>query len=151
MKISKQSWHYRLVNDSFTLPSNNLCTYVWQIIVSLIFWLIFIMFVSSAAFIIASGLAVFVLPHFVDVWGYEGHWRVKKLIELVMVFGALFWIVCAGFSISYLWGFLIDKLITDRREGSFKSVKSRKPSIVSEYIKAKKQKICPMIEFEGKP
>lgn len=139
IKINKNSWHYKVVNFGCTSNndiSNNLCTYFWQFVrgcgIGCALLLGVILFIVFASFVIGS---LFV-----------------PLDVSEAVVAMIIWIVIAlSFKDVIIHHFGSDHWL---KRDVFKNLKSkdgqtnRKPSIIKEYLKAKKQKICPIIEFE---
>lgn len=119
MKISTDSWHYKLIDTiSVNFPSENLCNYFWQLIFALIVSTILITVICFVTLLMLSPVLQF-------------------FIELNPVY-----IIIGGVvDITLLSGTLIES-IRERRKYS-----NKKPSICIEYIKAKKHKYCPKIEF----
>lgn len=59
MKISRNSWHYRLIEKCLAYPSNGLCGYFWQIVASI--GLCLLLFVLTGIFIALLSQPVFLL------------------------------------------------------------------------------------------
>jgi hypothetical protein len=135
MKISMKSWHYRLIRFVGWNPPRSLCGYFWAVV-----------FAPLKAVVYASGfllVALFALgpiaQFFVDgshAWAFFG--------------GAL--------DIGLLTALLIH-LVTERRyqerharimRGDLSDLerKPREPSLLLEWLRAKHQKFCPMLEFD---
>lgn len=135
MKISKDSWHYKLLNRTYTpqgtlalvwgrwltrklglyyrewevsywTPPKDLCTYFWCVVLSLFIKIPFVL-VVSLVFVIASPF-------------------------LALVFLAV---------IVVSW---IQTKVSNRRGIS----KPNRASLILAYVKAKKDKVCPLLEFE---
>lgn len=145
MKVNKNSWHYRLLTgDIFGIQgvnywnvSSSLCLYFWQVVFVLL-WkgvaLFFLIpFVINALLImpLVSTLGVITT----GVMLQEDTGLIILVIELIVIIG--FVITWAELS---LYTFLKDK--TDLAE-----VVEKEPNLFVEYIKAKKNKLCPIIEF----
>ena len=103
MKISKKSWHYRLIKlfHLGELPKMSLCNYVWNLIFFLLVFIILIPF-----FLIILGFYIV---------GTIGDWILKKLPE--------------------------------------SKPKPPKPprepkTLLGKWMKAKKEKVCPLLEWE---
>ena len=145
MKVNKNSWHYRLLTgDIFGIQgvnswnvSSSLCLYFWQVVFMLLWKGVALFFLTP--FVINSLL---ILP-LVSTLGLittgvivQGNTGLTVLVmELIVIIVVV--IVLAGLS---LYTFLKDK--TDLAD-----VVEKDPNLFVEYIKAKKNKLCPIIEF----
>ncbi len=102
MKISKRSWHYRLVNwfcSRIESPvPDNLCEYIYVLGLSLGYWIVLIIFFP----IVLLGFVLLLIPFGLFVGG---------------------------------------KLVFDWLVGESKQ------SLLMAWLKAKKHKVCPFIEF----
>lgn len=145
MKVNKNSWHYKLLTgDIFGIQgvnswnvSSSLCLYFWQVVFMLLWKGVALFFLTP--FVINSLL---ILP-LASIFGLittgvivQGDTGLTVLVmELIVII--VFVIVWAGLS---LYTFLKDK--TDLAE-----VVEKEPNLFVEYLKAKKNKLCPIIEF----
>lgn len=117
MKVSKKSWHYRLLHQTMEgcpeFEYNNLCSYFWAVVSTLIVKIPIIIFLAL--------ILVVTSP----IWG----------------------VVCLGF---YLY---------DRRDRRLRKSAGlnpwqdwpepeKEPSLLRAWLRAKKEKVCPMIEYE---
>lgn len=134
MKINKQSIQYRAVNTVFKKPSNNLCVYFWQLLCTLTMGIGGVFTLWSTGYVAYlmwkqstdGSMATFLLAFpGLAVMGVIG-----AIIAMAIIY--LVFLAITGVCISI--GF-IKKSTYDN-------------SVVKEYIKAKKDKICPRIEFE---
>lgn len=154
MKISKNSWHYKMLNQgAFGLfekryPSQSLCLYFWQVVYqigALFLWLPFMGFLFVSVF--AVGPLLLVATWFLAGELLTSHQAVMQILPemlapmvaagmlgLVLYVFVIVAFFCAGLSV------LPKKIRTNQAVDS-------KPSLVIEYVKAKKQKICPILEF----
>ena len=145
MKVHKNSWHYRLLTgDIFGIQgvnswnvSSSLCLYFWQVVFMLL-WkgvaLFFLTpFVINSLLILPLVSTLGLITTGVIVQGDTG--LTVLVMELIVII--VFVIVLAGLS---LYTFLKDK--TDLAD-----VVEKDPNLFVEYIKAKKNKLCPIIEF----
>jgi hypothetical protein len=138
-----------------TLPPN-LCPYFWKLVLAIVTLPItvfsfpftnnrsfgdrfgnFFAIVFCELFTAAVGLLVSSLFGWVDP---NGPVNLKNLGIANVVGLSVFAIVAV---VGY-----IGHLISSKKENSKSIVKEKKPSIIIEYIKAKKNKHCPMIEWE---
>lgn len=133
MKVNRRSWHYRAVDFVFSWggPSRNLCLYFWQVVWACV-W----------ACVCAPLLAIFFA-----VWASTPFWWWAMPEILPMAFTGAFFEI---FILCILWReYRSDlrwkgKLPTKRRKGR----ETKYPSLFAEWVRAKKQKICPILEFE---
>ncbi len=154
MKISKNSWHYKMLKQgafgcfNHYKPSNSLCLYFWQVafqIGALFLWLPLMGFLFVSVF--AVGPLLLVATWFLAGELLTSHEAMMQIlpemlapliaagvIGLILYAAAIVAFSCAGLSI-------LSKKIRANQ------VVDSKPSLVIEYVKAKKQKICPILEF----
>jgi hypothetical protein len=154
MKIKRAAWHakfYKAIYVTDTLPTN-LCPYFWKIVLAVITlpitsvsflgkcyrfsdrfsWLFAVAFIEGIIF--AVGLLLSMMFGLIPSHG-KVNWHEFFIANGVGIAG------CAAIA---LIGYLCDKL--SKRE--HKSPKAKQPNILVEYVKAKKNKHCPMIEWE---
>ncbi len=145
MKVNKNSWHYRLLTGeifgiqgvNYWNVSSSLCLYFWQVVFVLLlkgvalFFLI--PFVINALLIMPLVSTLGVITTGVMLQRDTG--LTILVIELIVIICCV--ITWAG---SSLYTSLKDK--TDLAEGV-----EKEPNLFVEYIKAKKNKLCPIIEF----
>lgn len=140
MKISKNSWHYRFIDwiDIVNIDSRkDLCSYMRGFFITtgiITFFLgapLVLLYSYFAGLIgyVPEATIKSILIFFVMLWGFIGS-AVDGLIVLVIVSH----IMCEWFV----------NIFPERIE----SEKVKRPNIFIEYLKAKKKKICPLIEFE---
>ena len=148
MKVNKNSWHYRAITEetlgltgvgSYNV-SRSLCIYFWQVVISVVFkgFLLLVM--------LPSLLSLFVVMPLVSVVG--------TLVTGNLVQGDTGLIVLLAEALSVLigillWGYftLVDKYRDYNYKKLLQDPIDKEPSLVGQYIKAKKDKICPIIEF----
>lgn len=128
IQISRESWHFKLVKFFFDQYSNGLCQYVRRLILS--------MCIAAALCVVACGGVWFLfgLPIKFGLSFFYDIAYTKEQLVLTYISLAVWVIGLVGIS---------GVLIKDRIESN----PDRKPSVFVEYIKAKKQKVCPNIEF----
>jgi hypothetical protein len=136
MKISTQCWHYKyLTRNTFNLfpefePSNSLCKYFWQIPVKIVMDVAF----SLACVVVATPIAL--LPvGMISMFFTDS--------ELLSGFGVAGWMFTIFVGCTYLLFFLQEK-ISEVGE----KLANREGDLLPSYIKAKKDKVCPRIDFE---
>lgn len=151
--INKDSWHFNLLLDgpqeNAIRKSNNgsltLCWYFWQVVFGLLAW---VGIIALACFIIAAiGFAVYAI-------GYIWYFLVAYGLFDVMSFDvdalnasmATNWLLALP-ALAY---YLAMNLIYGVKwlNGTLKERPKKQPNIVTEYVKAKKQRICPMMRIE---
>ena len=142
MKISTDSWHYKMLTEEFMFMSgkssysvsNSLCIYFWQVVMRFLYGV-------GAGFVYASP---FVFPTLLFtgipfereslLYFITGLW-----VGLGFLISALVAMALVVMVLKYLWGKL---------RSSVSGVKAPKQvNIATAYIKAKKDKVCPMLEF----
>lgn len=125
MKISVESWHYRLLKSDWLghVVPNNLCLYFWAVIYKLVGSVV----LGCLGFLFAAGLylTLFSLFSFI-IWPIIFSYSTWVLLGSVAVIGLVVW--------------KANNMIKNAPEGSAVSV-------TTEYVKAKKSKICPNLEF----
>jgi membrane protein implicated in regulation of membrane protease activity len=128
MEISRKSWHYWIVTRYVYNwgVKNNLCGYFWQVVGYL---LLSVLITVIALFVIFCMLVGF----------FESHESVYFKIAFI------FWSIAIFFGFRKLYAMLAEKYVERKWN---KSPKPKKPSILSEYIKAFIGKYCPKITFK---
>lgn len=141
MEVSRKSWHYRMNAWCWShfgkSPAPSLCGYFWQTVFAPVVVVAFYAAILTVILVICSWLFYFsgaflcnflhwinVLPDSFDIVPGEFNWR-HLIVSLIM--SAL----------------LIGHFALQNRQN-----KNSKPNFVFEYIKAKKNKICPIIEYK---
>lgn len=156
MKINKKSWHYRFLkwNRSFyhEMPAN-LCGYVR----SLLFKDALVLFVALS---LAASLG-FAIYGWVIIGAHYSEYGLKMIGQTEKYFGG-----CENFAIqmaliagillvtgALLTGFVyLTVSIPDWQERygarkSSRTIKPQEPGLVRQWLKAKKEKVCPRIEY----
>jgi hypothetical protein len=125
MVVNKNSWHYKFwswtYHNRYDVPQEtNLCNYCQRI-----FWLgLMHLFLGSMVLFL-----VLALLYAIFVQGFYYHTGLSFII-----LGAI--VAVIGGTLGYAWW-------ADSRE-------YREPGLVGQWVSAKKQKICPLVEFEYK-
>lgn len=141
MNISKNSWHYRTIRNMNRTPSKSLCVYFWQVVMCTFFLYIFtpiIFLVMGIA--VAGAIPMLIGAIMTSTADAELHnwivvvkcWSIG--LGFIVALAAVVWFIVS------IWSYVGSKL-------SNFSVDSEKGLLVS-YVKAKKQKVCPIIEFK---
>lgn len=146
MDINKNSWHYQFVDSVFKNVSRSLCVYFWQVV-----WSIIVnttaAILSIAVFLCMLGLSLFFLsvPFFTTD-------------PLASILSFVIW----AYLLFNMKGLLTDMLTRSNPDSVFlkeiklfnkpeKSLtKNKEPNIITEYVNAKKAKICPTLNFVDK-
>lgn len=141
MRLRRDSWHYRLVNWGFTGEFNiseNLCTYFWQVVLSMI----------MAMGVVAVGLVIAFIVYMVCL-----HYPWALWTDAI---GSNF-IINVFYSMAWIGGGLFLRNTLDDMDLLGPEIKCltpsgepkppKEPGLVSQFIKAKKDKFCPNIEF----
>lgn len=142
MKISVNSWHYRTANKFDWQVSNSLCVYFWQVVWGMIFWWIVIPVILTIV-----GLTVFLFFPFcvgkliLDLFDYTitgGSWVLSfKFIGVGYLVLSILFALLAGHT-----------CFVELRRRSQAQKSKKEDSLFVAYIKAKKRKICPIIDFK---
>jgi len=103
MKVSKKSWHYRLIFWYDHYVPQNLCDYFWALMKSMLI----VGLLAVTAPVWGPAMAVHYLFERYDDWRFE-------------------------------------KMIADHESGP---PPPKPPGIIMSFLRAKKQKVCPLIEF----
>lgn len=125
MKVSKKSWHYRVLNKLDLLAhfgNETLCKYFWKVVLAVI----------GLPFIVLVGCVFLTSP----VW----YWIFVTTYELFPLV-----VLAAAFDIVILVGLCRDYL---RGQGKLPAKKIKPQSITSQWLHAKHRKVCPFIDFE---
>ena len=150
MELSKNSWHYKLLRwrhvSKQEIEDQTLCEYFWLVIQN-----IFIILMGSAIIILFGILVVLILLtpfinvfHAVDAPALIISYLIWTLIYLIPLVGANKYLAnCDKYDQPYpFWGKTYRRL--------FKRPKIKGPKqlgLLKSYMKAKKDKICPLITW----
>mgnify|MGYP000427424455 CR=1 FL=1 len=148
MKVNKNSWHYRAITEETlgvtgvgsNFVSSSLCIYFWQVVSSIVFkgavllGVLPVVLAVSVVLPLSSLVGSMVTGNIIG--GDLG--LIILLAEMVATMVGLLLLGC---------GALIDKYRDYRYEKFMEEPIDKEPSLVAQYIKAKKDKICPIIEF----
>ena len=133
MKVSKRSWHYRLVNwvetDHNYVPTN-LCTHFWAVVGALLF--------TTAFFVVVPLVAVGGVGYF---YGYQV-W-VQHTLGAAIVHGVIASVLLVGFII---WAIAYSATKSNALTAAWKKRPHPTESLGWQYVSAKKQRVCPIIE-----
>lgn len=144
MKINTDSWHYKIQYRNYINPedNNNLCAYMRGLILALATELMAIVIIPI--FLITSPF-IFLYSFFNEYLYDNETWR---LLFGLSIIGTIIDIVIILNKIK-IWTNMIEPFLhmLTTKEQNIEEKKDKKPNIFIEWIKAKKQKICPIIEF----
>jgi len=143
MKISKDSWHYRVCNSFSWMPSTSLCLYFWQVV-----WASFLNFILiPVAVLLLVSLFLFGVPLILGSVLVRGFQEIafENLHTMFYCWGLGF-LTMLGMIGCFVMKMLYDEGMLWQREETVE----KEPSIVVEWIKAKKRKVCPVITFTNK-
>ena len=156
MKVNKSSWHYKLmdyfnfkiIRDLSYGENVTLCRYFWNVVGSLLLLLVATAaviggtgFLLCVAFILLSPLSYLTQAYFGFGWdamskmGVAGIWFMWVLLPLLIGLVEAF---KGNMKVFPSW--MKIKLTPPAA--------SSKPNILVEYVKAKKNKFCPLIELD---
>ena len=141
MKISTKSWHYKLRDMYNTEPQRGLCKYFWQtvlLVLGLPFFGMYKLFIKLPVYVKFALLFIYSFSSVVFFWYslvYQEEPNIYFLFLLPFVM------------LGVLFAFVLITWLIVELEQKIKSKDNNKISLVKEYIKAKKQKICPILEF----
>lgn len=139
MNVSTSSWHYRLIGGLGWTHRKSLCLYFWQVIFAML------VAISLAVLIPVSLLVVAVfVPACVGKLIYSFFDIATPTSELVRI--TYFTLTGYGVFLVMLVVALFELWLRQKN----KSVPKKPDGLLVSYIKTKKQKICPVINFEDK-
>lgn len=132
LTIRADAWHLRLwrwAHESKTAKPKNLCRYFW-----FLFFLITVPTIAAIALLIGASLLIWVMVH---------HWEKSAMVIAGIVAFALFILGVAYFG----------KRADEKRKLEIAQLKAegkwppppKEPNVFFEWMKAKKQKVCPLI------
>lgn len=155
MKVNKSSWHYRLMNYfNFDIISDlryggkvTLCKYFWNVIGSII-TLLGAILLSIAGIFVASILllSVVIAPISYLTQAYFGFgWDFASELGVGLIW--ILWVVIPlGIGVQSVAQKQMKVFPAWMKISLPETVPNTKPNILVEYVKAKKNKFCPIIE-----
>lgn len=129
MKVSKKSWHYRWMKKIGFHPPSNLCAYFWTTVWSILVFPV----IAAVALVAATLLLAPFWTLFFDNWGWQQAASVIGVVEIILLS------VVLTFTISDRWG--------EERHEKYGYYGRKPDSMLKQWFKAKKQKVCPLIEY----
>ena len=135
MKISKNSWHYRVIKFADVTVPQNLCVYFWKVVLACA-WVIFaatlcLLIVGMLAYLIDYALIITFIYLFGDLGDFS---YFPFFLGYFLIF-----LICLGFTGPYL------STLQFRRIN--KVSRQVQKSLPYRYLEAKHRKICPLIEL----
>lgn len=139
MNVSTSSWHYRLVDGLGWVHRKSLCLYFWQVVFAML------IAIALAILIPVSLLIVVVfVPACVGKLIYSFFDIAAPASNLVRIT----YFTLTGYGL-FLLVFVVALFELWLRQKN-KSAPKKPDGLLASYIKTKKQKICPVINFEDK-
>lgn len=145
MKMSVNSWHFRIYNYVNGYPSHiSLCKYFWSAIGSTLIlplvalWRLFSVDTQDK---ITLSICIGVLVAFNIAWAWF-NW-----LALLSVYGGIGAMLGIIYGVNWLKNKFYHPKPKPPKAKKPKTVKAKHPNIVLEYLKARKRKVCPIIEW----
>ena len=134
MKISKSSWHYRIVKSYLAgkTPPKNLCQYFWTLVISLLL------------ITVLSILVLFILAGLLYAF-YKAYLMPLESVGVMIMFVAMLAWFSAG-SIYLLITYFIAR--EDRKMRQYLEGDEDERSLLLMVYISHKEKICPLLEFK---
>lgn len=133
MEINEKSWHFRLVKFTSYQSARNirdyggtLCEYFWLVVFA-----IFLNIVKATGALFLAWLFIYNPVSY--IWAPDDS-------KLLLVFMWAFFFAASGIVFASIF-------IRDKLQSRTPINKVKQPSIVIEYLRAKKQKFCPVIKI----
>lgn len=151
MNIWTTSWHYRLLRFFYIDVPSDLCRYARNLVLTLaaisatVISVPFGMFAVGMIFASGEQELGSAFVYVLDLMGLDGSGALTtSLMVVAMIIGALAWAMLAlvifGYCILYLDGAFDDG-----------PAPAKQPGLISTWWRAKKDKICPLINFVEPP
>ncbi len=124
MKIRRNSWHYwfyTFCREGFTPQSTNLCRYFWRVVLGM--GIVTFLCAFAALMITVVGLLFY-----------------EHTLGMFIAIG----VIVAGVSMIPLYFYIQDKLAERRRAPGYRKPG---PGLLRLYLRAKKEKVCPIVTF----
>lgn len=157
MRLSPNSWHHKLHVWAYGgVAVRSLCPYFWLTVLAVVF----------SPFILAAKHWPSVPEELLDriMWTclfiavgatIVGSMALMILAAGSVVLGVVYWLLIVGFGGGLIYGMIKvgdwrnthPKPVKIKEPKPLKIRKPREPSLLAEYLKAKKNKVCPIIEW----
>jgi hypothetical protein len=136
MKIKRSGVAYQMMDAVGMTPSQNGCVVFWQFVGSaLVCASLGIVVACIIIGLLACVTGVFYIPAL--MFGWLPNPAAESLLNVIIGLGAFSWVFMIIYSVWWSVGAVKNKINASERE----------PSLVTQYIRAKKQKICPIVEY----
>jgi len=139
MIISRDSRHYKLVDAFLDRPSKSLCVYFWQVIFFSLLVLVLAIFACTVVWMVV------VCPLFALLWALPIHGFEYAISDSYAHQG----VFMTGLSIAIIelavGGIFFVIWFVKKMSGTSQRIM---PEFASEYVRAKKEKVCPRITFK---
>lgn len=132
MIIKKSSWHYKMIAWFGHTPSDSLCPYVRQILLVL----------ALSAFLAAIAVAVFIVFVWNPLHVLAALMGIVSITPNALGVGLIAWAAYAVAGVIF-GGKYLRKKYRERNP-----VQDKEPNLIMAYIKAKKDKFCPTLDFQ---
>ena len=127
MKINKNSWHYKMNYEFSERLPKTLCSYFWTTVIRTLLLLVFSAAILTTLIILISPLALlFDIKHPMQEVSFS-------------IYGLMFALFLCLF---------IGAKVENYKRNKYLIRPYKKPNILWDYLKAKKEKVCPFLEFE---
>ena len=134
MQINTKSWHYRIQDFLDFYQPNNLCGYCWMVL-----WSLFVLVVLLPLVIVVGG-AIVTSPF----WVWATPFFELSLVSFII--GATEVVVL----LIILRSIILDRWDDERYAGTRAELVIREPSLFGAWIRAKHDKVCPILNFVKK-
>lgn len=150
MIVNTKSLHYRLNlwrHTEYKVKSKNtLCSYFWFTV-----WNLFVISFITSAIIFVFYMVGYGVNEETTKYGYDAL-LIPYIGNIIIPFLGLIFVACVvsvALSLTGIVYYIHTGFIKfQNREKPHKDKKSKQPGLISSYIKAKKEKFCPIIEFK---
>lgn len=162
MNINKNSWHFKMnlwfKSDNMWKMPKTLCGYFWTTVLHVLFSSAIITFIGSVAW-------MFGWPIVADTgilsWigiSLSAFWLNAVAVPVGAVVIAVFVLLFAAIAFGFIFGLEKFKRYRNQKQYTKKLARVKaglpaeaEPSVFVQYLKARKRKVCPMIDYvEGK-
>ncbi len=144
MKVNMKSWHYRTASMMDWCVSSNLCIYFWQVAFAAVVWWIFIPVLAICCAIALLALFPAGVGKFLLSLGTDNILTGDKWHDFFWSLGAGYVSIFVIFVCGFCFYYFKEVFWKEKRKSKHKN---KSDGILISYVKAKKEKICPIIEF----
>nr|WP_153932183.1 hypothetical protein [Klebsiella pneumoniae] len=162
MNINKNSWHFKMnlwfKSDNMWKMPKTLCGYFWTTVLHVLFSSAIITFIGSVAWMFGWPI---VAETGILAWmgiGLSAFWLNVVAVPVGAVVIAAFVLLFAAIVFGFIFGLEKFKHYRNQKQYTKKLARVKaglpaeaEPSVFVQYLKARKRKVCPMIDYvEGK-